>query len=98
MINRNEVNHMEASVDVCLVIRQRLDSPRIETVLRFYICAHPEDARGVERVLRFRKRVREEFDRLVGESERGDGRPEIEFHATRMCGAVRQLFAESTRK
>jgi hypothetical protein len=59
-------------------------SPRIETVLRFYMRMRPEDARGIEKVLNFRKRVWEEFDRLVGESERGDGRPPIEFHATRM--------------
>jgi hypothetical protein len=44
-------------------------SPRTEHVLRFYMRKHPEDARGIEKVLSFRKRVREEFDRLVGESE-----------------------------
>jgi len=30
-----------------------------------YAQHHPEDARGIEKVLSFRKRVREEFDRLV---------------------------------
>jgi len=39
--------------------------PEIEAVLCLYAKHHPEDARGIERVLRFRKRVREEFDRLV---------------------------------
>jgi hypothetical protein len=43
--------------------------PEIEAVLCLYAKHHPEDARGIERVLRFRKRVREEFDRLVRESE-----------------------------
>jgi hypothetical protein len=32
-------------------------SPRIETVLRFYMRMRPEDARGIEKVLNFRKRV-----------------------------------------
>jgi hypothetical protein len=43
--------------------------PEIEAVLCLYAKHHPEDARGIERVLRFRKHVREEFDRLVRESE-----------------------------
>lgn len=40
-------------------------SPRIENALHRYMQAHPEDARGIEKVLRFRERVREEFERLV---------------------------------
>ena len=43
--------------------------PEIETVLCLYAKHHPEGASGIEKVLRFRKRVREEFDRLVRESE-----------------------------
>jgi hypothetical protein len=41
--------------------------PEIEAVLCLYAKHHPEDARGIEKVLGFRKRVREEFDRLVRE-------------------------------
>jgi hypothetical protein len=41
--------------------------PEIEDVLHLYAKRHPEDARGIEKVLSFRKRVREEFDRLVEE-------------------------------
>lgn len=44
--------------------------PEIEAVLCLYAKRHPEDARGIERVLKFRKRVREEFGRLVRKSER----------------------------
>jgi hypothetical protein len=43
--------------------------PEIEAALRRYASHHPEDAQGIEKVLNFRKRVREEFDRLVRESE-----------------------------
>jgi hypothetical protein len=39
--------------------------PGIESALRLYMTRHPEDAQGIEKVLEFRKRVREEFDRLV---------------------------------
>ena len=34
-----------------------------------YVQRHPEDARGIERVLQFRERVSAEFERLVRESE-----------------------------
>ena len=43
--------------------------PEIEAALCLYARHHPEDARGIEKVLSFRKRVREEFDRLVRESK-----------------------------
>ncbi len=43
--------------------------PEIEAVLCLYAKHHPEDAPGIEKVLSFRKRVWEEFDRLVRESE-----------------------------
>jgi hypothetical protein len=39
--------------------------PAVEDALRLYVSHYPEDAQGIEKVLRFRKRVREEFDRLV---------------------------------
>jgi hypothetical protein len=41
--------------------------PEIEATLRLYARHHPEDARGIEKVLSFRTRVREEFDRIVRE-------------------------------
>lgn len=40
-------------------------SPRTESLLRAYMRVHPEDVRGMDRVFRFRERVRAEFDRLV---------------------------------
>lgn len=40
--------------------------PRVETRLLLYAEQNPEDALGVERVLEFRRRVAEEFDRLMG--------------------------------
>ena len=43
---------------------------KIEAVLFLYAKGHPEDVRGIEKVLRFRRRVREEFDRLVRASEK----------------------------
>jgi hypothetical protein len=42
--------------------------PEIEGVLLCYARKHPEDAQGIAKVLGFRKRVREEFDRLVANS------------------------------
>jgi hypothetical protein len=42
--------------------------PEIEAVLLLYAKQHQEDARGIEKVLAFRKRVREEFDRLLREA------------------------------
>jgi hypothetical protein len=43
--------------------------PWIEHALGLYARRYPEEAPTIEKVLRFRKRVREEFDRLVRESE-----------------------------
>jgi hypothetical protein len=43
--------------------------PDIERTLQLYLRRHPEDARGIEKVLSFQKHVRAEFDRLVRESE-----------------------------
>jgi hypothetical protein len=39
-------------------------------VLCLNVKHHPEDARGIEKVLSFQTRVREEFDRLVRKSEK----------------------------
>jgi hypothetical protein len=39
--------------------------PRMETALILYAQRNPEDARGIERVLQFRRRVAEEFERLT---------------------------------
>jgi hypothetical protein len=49
--------------------------PEIEAVLCLYAKRHPEDARGIEQVLRFRKRVQEEFDRLVLTSLTSEAQP-----------------------
>ena len=38
--------------------------PRMEAALLLYAERNPEDALGIERVLEFRRRVAEEFDRL----------------------------------
>jgi hypothetical protein len=38
--------------------------PRMEAALLLYAERNPEDARGIERVLEFRRRVAEEFERL----------------------------------
>jgi hypothetical protein len=43
--------------------------PDIEQALRLYSRWHPEDAYGVERVLKFRKRVGEQFERLTAVRE-----------------------------
>jgi hypothetical protein len=43
--------------------------PEIEAALCLYASQHAKDAQGIEKVLSFRKRVREEFDRLIGEWE-----------------------------
>jgi hypothetical protein len=40
--------------------------PKMEQALRLYASRHPEDAKGIESVLRFRRRVEEEFERLCG--------------------------------
>ena len=36
-----------------------------EAALRLYALSNPEDAPGIERVIRFRRRVAEEFERLL---------------------------------
>jgi len=39
----------------------------IEECFRSYAALHPEEESHIARVIEFRQRVREEFDRLVGE-------------------------------
>jgi hypothetical protein len=73
LIRRN-ANSVEAIRELIAV------PPEIEDALRLYASHHPEDAKGIEKVLRFRRRVREEFDRLVHErathvSTGGDAEP-----------------------
>lgn len=47
-------------------IRELIAVPaNIENALTLYVSQHPEDARGIEKVFSFRKRVREEFDQLA---------------------------------
>ena len=47
-------------------IRELIAVPlEIEEALTLYARRHPEDAFGIERVLKFRKRVAEEFDGLI---------------------------------
>lgn len=68
--------------------------PDVENALRLYAREHSEDAAGVERALRFRGRVGEEFERLVSQRKvfhapvgtqtadcsAGDSFPGIGFH------------------
>jgi hypothetical protein len=42
--------------------------PEVEATLRNFARVNPKDAPGVERVLRFRELVLEEFDRLVAQA------------------------------
>src|SRR6266404_3063122 len=56
---RDNVDSIESVRDLIAV------PPKIEALLSLYAKHHPEDAEGIEKVLGFRKRVREEFDRLV---------------------------------
>ena len=55
-----------AETDTVKSIRELiLVSPEIEKALTLYARRHHEDAFGIERVLEFRRRVGEEFERLV---------------------------------
>jgi len=49
---------------ICAVISV---PPKIEAALRAYARKHAEEREGIERILRFRKRVAEEFWRLITE-------------------------------
>jgi hypothetical protein len=69
----NEARNLFALVgrngDTVDSIRELIAVPRwIEHALGLYAKRFPEDAPAIEKVLRFRTRVREEFDRLVRES------------------------------
>lgn len=39
--------------------------PEIETALRAFAGEHPEEQRGIERILKFREKVLAEFERVV---------------------------------
>jgi hypothetical protein len=57
---------MQRSGGTAESIRELIAIPQeTEEALTLYARRHPEDAYGIERVLRFRKRVAEEFDCLV---------------------------------
>jgi hypothetical protein len=49
--------------------------PKIEGVLLLYAKEYPEDARGIEKMIGFRKRVLSEFDRLVRRSLTKEAQP-----------------------
>ena len=75
---RQSANRLQAlDVVSVMAISSSIESVRdliaipaeIEAVLCLYAKQHPEDAPGIEKVLRFRTLVREEFYRLVRESE-----------------------------
>jgi hypothetical protein len=69
-------------------VRELIDiPPRVERVLRYYMRTHPEDAAGLEKALRFRKSVREEFDRLVSESK--SPASSADFGGARLVGSGR---------
>jgi hypothetical protein len=53
-------------------VRELIAVPHsIETALLLYAQRNPEDALGIERVLHFRRRVAEEFERLARENRVG---------------------------
>ena len=43
-------------------------SPAVEAALRAYAETYPEEREGTENILRFRARVREEFEKLVADN------------------------------
>src|ERR1700694_3653076 len=62
---------IESSGDTVESIRELIAvPPKIEETLRRYARRHPEDAKGIERVLEFRRSVREDFERLVAAERR----------------------------
>jgi hypothetical protein len=50
--------------------------PEIEEALTLYARKYPEDAFGIEPVIRFRRLVGEEFERLVGRTSNAPGFPD----------------------
>jgi hypothetical protein len=52
--------------------------PKIERVLLAFAWAYPEEAYGIDRTLKFRQAVLEEFERLVREGVRVADLPEVE--------------------
>ena len=83
----------------------------IEAVFRAYAHEHPEYAARIERVLRFRRRVGEEFERLIEERQESVqvtdtsahngpiGRRGFEPHITEFpCFRIRLFLLPSPRK
>ena len=70
-------------------IRELIDIPaETEEYFRSFVADHPEEESPIERVIEFRKRVREEFDRLVSELELPLN---YELKLCRVAGALRGL-------
>jgi hypothetical protein len=65
--------------DTAETIRELIRVPaNIEAILRAYARSFPEDAAGIEGVIEFRRRVSEEFERLVREGVPVSGSSEVE--------------------
>jgi hypothetical protein len=67
--------------------------PLVERVLLAFARAHPEEAHGIEKNLKFRQAVLEEFERLVRDGVSVADLPEVEeseFDATEETYAVAQ--------
>lgn len=45
---------------------------KVEAALQAYVQVYPEEQRGIEKILKFRKRVTEEFQKLVAGNAVGD--------------------------
>ena len=68
--------------------------PEIQGLFHSYALEHPEEFHAIEQVLDFRRRVGEEFERLV---ERGDSIPEVQSARDRLTPReceVLQLISE----
>ena len=63
--------------------------PEIQSLFRSYALEHPEEFHAIEQVLDFRRRVGEEFDRLV---ERGDSVPRREAARDRLTPREREVL------
>ena len=63
--------------------------PEIQNLLRSYALEHPEEFHAIEQVLDFRRRVAEEFERLV---ELGDSVPKGEAARDRLTPREREVL------
>jgi len=64
--------------------------PKIERVLRAFAQAHPEEANGIEKSLKFRQAVGREFERLVRDGVPATDLPEVEAMES---GAAEETYA-----